>query len=231
MSAFLLDALGTLLELEPPAEPLRRELRERFGFELSAQEARAAIKAEIAYYRAHHDEASDRAALALLRRGSAEALRAALPAGRGAERLPIEPLTDALLAALRFRPFPEVPGVLRRARERGIALVVVSNWDVSLHDALEETGLAPLLDGALTSAEVGSAKPGGEIFARALALAGVGPAAALHVGDSVEHDVAGARAAGIDVRLVVRDGAPPPAAELGIATVRTLRELPGIAGP
>ena len=32
--ALLLDALGTLVELEPPVEPLRRELRERFGLEV-----------------------------------------------------------------------------------------------------------------------------------------------------------------------------------------------------
>lgn len=227
--AWLLDALGTLLELEPPAEPLRRELRDRFGVELSAEQARSAIAAEIGYYRAHHDEAADRPALARLRRGAAEALRAALPPAAAA--LPAEPLTEALLASLRFRPFPEVPEVLRAARARGIRLVVVSNWDVSLHDALEETGLAPLLDGALASAEVGSAKPDGRIFARALALAGVDRAAALHVGDSVEHDVEGARAAGIDVRLVVRDGSSAPPAGGEIATVRSLRELPGVAGP
>lgn len=224
-SAYLLDALGTLLELEPPVEPLRRELRERFGLELSAAQAGAAIKAEIAWYRAHHDEASDRERLAELRRGAALALRAALPP-EGAE-LPVEPLTEALLASIRFRPFPEVPEVLERARARGIRLVVVSNWDVSLHDALEETGLAPLLDGALTSAEVGSSKPDGAIFARGLALAGVEADAALHVGDDLAADVGGARDAGIDVRLVLRDGiAPPP----GVATVRSLRELPGIVG-
>ena len=221
--ALLLDALGTLLELQPPVEPLRRELRARFGLELSAQEAATAIKAEIAWYRAHHDEAADRERLAALRRDSALALRAALPPA-GAE-LPIGPLTEALLAAIRFRPFPEVVEVLTRARERGIRLVVVSNWDVSLHDALEQTGLAPLLDGALTSAEVGSAKPDGAIFARALALADVPREAALHVGDDLAADVGGARAAGIDVRLVVRDGAAPPP---GVATVRSLRELPGI---
>lgn len=229
-AAYLLDALGTLLELEPPVEPLRGELRERFGLELTAREAGAALAAEIAYYRAHHDEAVDRPALARLRRGAAEALRDGMPRGIGAEELPIEPLTEALLAALRFRPFPEVADVLRRARRRGIRLVVLSNWDVSLHDALEATGLAPLLDGALTSAEVGSAKPRTEIFERGLALAGVAAAAALHVGDSVEHDVDGARAAGVDVRLVVRDGAPRPDPARRIATVGSLRELPGLAG-
>lgn len=223
--AFLLDALGTLLELEPPVEPLRRELRARFALELSAAEAGAAMKAEIGWYRANHDSARDRASLAVLRRGAAAALRDALPPAAAA--LELEPLTEALLAALRFRPFPEVPAVLRAARAAGIRLVVVSNWDVSLHDALEQTGLAPLLDGVVISAEVGSAKPDGEIFARGLALAGVAAAAALHVGDDLAADVEGARAAGVDVRLVLRDGTPAPP---GVATIRSLRELPGIGG-
>ena len=223
----MLDALGTLLELEPPVEPLRRELRERFGVEVGAAEAGAALRAEIAFYRAHHDEASDRARLADLRRRSAQALRDALPAPASA--LALAPLTDALLAALRFRPFPEVAEVLRAARERGVRCVVVSNWDVSLHDVLEETGLAPLLDGVVTSAELGSAKPAGAIFARGLELAGVAAHEAVHVGDSVAHDVAGARASGIEPLLLVRDGsavdAPPPPGVRTIATLRPLLEL------
>jgi len=226
--ALLLDALGTLLELEPPVEPLRQELRERFGVELSAAEAGAALRAEIAFYREHHDEASDRERLADLRRRAAMTLRDALPDGVARE-LPLEPLTDALLAALRFRPFPEVPEVLAAARERGVRLVVVSNWDVSLHDVLAATGLAPLLDGVVTSAELGCSKPGEAIFARGLELAGVGAGEAVHVGDSVEHDVAGALAAGVEPLLLVRDGAetdaPPPPGVRTIATLRPLVEL------
>lgn len=208
--AVLLDALGTLLELEPPVEPLRRELRERCGIEVSAAEAGAALRAEIGFYRAHHDDASDRERLADLRRRAAEALRDALPPA--AARAPAADLAAALLAALRFRPYEEVPEVLRAARARGLRLVVVSNWDVSLHDVLEETGLAPLLDGAVTSAELGHAKPERAIFARGLALAGAAPAEAVHVGDSVEHDVAGALAAGIEPLLVVREGEHHPGA-------------------
>lgn len=220
MRALLLDALGTLVELEPPVEPLRRELRARFGIEVSAAEAGAALRAEIAFYRAHHDEASDQERLEDLRRRSARALRDALPPAVG--RVPLTELTPALLAALRFRPFEEVPDVLRAARERGVRLVVVSNWDVSLHGVLVETGLAPLVDGVVTSAEAGSAKPEPAIFALALALAGVSAGEAMHVGDSVEHDVAGARAAGIEPLLVVRDGT---AAEPGVPTIATLRPL------
>ena len=223
--ALLLDALGTLVELEPPVEPLRRELRERFGVELSAAEAGAALRVEIVFYRAHHDEASDRAALAGLRERAAGALRDALPAVCAA--LELGSLTEALLAALRFRPFAEVPEVLRAARERGVRLVVVSNWDVSLHDVLEQTGLAPLLDGVVTSAEIGSAKPAGAIFARGLELARATAEEALHVGDSVEHDVAGALAAGIAPLLLVREGTVPDApAPPGVRTIATLRPLP-----
>ena len=218
--AVLLDALGTLVELEPPAEPLRRELRDRLGLELSVAQAEAALRAEIAFYRAHHDEASDWTRLADLRRRSAIALRDALPPA--AADLPLAPLTEALLAALRFRPFAEVGDVLRSARERGARLVVVSNWDVSLHDVLATTGLASLLDGVVISAEVGCAKPTPQIFVRALALAGVTADEAIHVGDSVEHDVAGARAAGIEPLLVLRGDASPPS---GVRTIRTLRGL------
>jgi putative hydrolase of the HAD superfamily len=222
--ALLLDALGTLVELESPVEPLRRELRARFGVALEADEARAAVAAEIAFYRAHHDEARDATSLADLRRRSALALRAALPPY--ARELPVEPLTEALLATLRFRAFPEVPDVLRRARALGIRLVVVSNWDVSLHAVLEDTGLAPLLDAVVISAELGCAKPDPAIFAHALELAGVAPDDALHVGDSVELDVAGARAAGVAALLIVRaEGVPAPA---GAPAVGSLRELPGL---
>jgi putative hydrolase of the HAD superfamily len=220
--AYLLDALGTLVELEPPAEPLRRELRERVEVEISAEEAAGAMRAEIAFYRAHHHIARDRDSLALLRRRATAALRDALPA-RVAD-VPLDALTDALLAALRFRAFPEVPDVLRRARAQGIRLVVVSDWDVSLHDVLDATGLAPLLDGVVTSAELGIGKPDPRIFRRGLSLARVEADEALHVGDTVELDVAGAQAAGIAALLLVRDGEAPP----GVAAIRSLAELPGL---
>ena len=97
-------------------------------------------------------------------------------------------------------------GALRRLRAAGLRLVVVSNWDASLHERLAETGLAGLVDGAIASAEAGSAKPDPAIFARALALARVPAEAAWHVGDSVEADVEGARAAGLRPVLISRHG-------------------------
>jgi putative hydrolase of the HAD superfamily len=198
-----LDALGTLVELEDPYRRLADELAAR-GAPVGVDAARKALRAEMAHYREHHDIASDRAGLARLRADCTEVLRDALPAP--ASGLQPAELLDALLDALRFRPFPEVPQVLRALRAGGATLVVVSNWDVSLHDVMERTGLRELVDAVLTSAEVGEAKPGGAMFRAALELAGARAADALHAGDSIEHDVAGALAMGMRAVLVDRDG-------------------------
>jgi putative hydrolase of the HAD superfamily len=216
-----IDALGTLLELLPPAPRLRDELRERLGVEVSLAEAGRAMKAEIGYYRAHLWMGRDAAGLAQLRRACAEVLRDALELD-----VDLDALTDTLLAAIRFEPFPDTVPALEALRAAGVRLVAASNWDVSLHEQLDRTGLTPLLDGAISSAEVGAPKPDPEIFVRALALAGASPEEALHVGDDVEADVGGALAAGLEPVLIDRDGslAAPP----GVRRIASLAELPAL---
>ena len=220
--AVLLDAMGTLLTFEDPVPRLRAGLAERLGADVGEAAARAAIRAEIAHYRANLHRGRDAASLAALRADCAEAMRPALgPAAAGA---PVEELTAALLDALAFSAYPDSAPALRALRAAGFALVVVSNWDASLHERLAETGLAGLVDGAVASAELGAAKPDGAIFARGLALAGVGPGAAWHVGDSVEADVEGALAAGIRPVLIRRAGEPPALG--GVPVIRGMDELP-----
>jgi putative hydrolase of the HAD superfamily len=133
---------------------------------------------------------------------------------------------EALLAALEFRAFPDAAPALAELRERGVRLVVVSNWDVSLHERLAETGLAPLVDGAVASAEIGAAKPDPAIFLHALELAGgAEPAGSLHVGDTLGADVEGARAAGIRPVFIARGRERGPE---DVATIASLAELPGL---
>lgn len=213
MKAVLLDALGTLLDLDSPVPRLRAELRERHGIVVGEREAALAVKAEIDHYKANLHRGVDAAGLAEVRAECGAVVSRSL----GLE----EDVTEALLAAIVFTPFAEVPGVLRAWRAEGKRLVVASNWDISLHEALERSGLDALLDGAVSSAEAGSAKPLPEVFHRALDIAGVAPEEALHVGDDVLADVAGATAAGIEAVLLVREGPQPP----GIRSVRSLAEL------
>jgi putative hydrolase of the HAD superfamily len=211
MKLVTLDALGTLVELDDPYGRLAEELS------IPRERARSALRAEMTYYREHHDVASDADGLARLRDACTDVLREAL----GGSPLSDGELLAALLKALHFKPYPEVPGVLRDLRARGSFLVVVSNWDVSLHDVLERTRLRPLLDGVLTSAEVGEPKPGGAMFRAALELAGAAPEESIHAGDSIEYDVAGALAVGMHAVLVDRDGTAPAVPD-GVQVVRSL---------
>jgi putative hydrolase of the HAD superfamily len=228
VTVITLDALGTLVELAAPAPLLVAELGAR-GVRCSERQASAAIAAEIAYYRAHHDTAADAASLARLRARCTEVLRdGLLRAGADVGALPAAELQEALLASLRFAAYEEVPAALRALRDAGHPLVVVSNWDVSLHEMLRTTGLDALVDGAISSAEAGVPKPGAGIFERALALVGGRASAALHAGDSLEYDVAGARAAGLRAVLVARAGPPAPVPG-GVRVIRSLAELPELA--
>lgn len=221
-SALLIDALGTLVRLAPPAPRLRTELAARFGVEVTEEQAAAALLAEIRFYRAHLEAGRDEGSLIVLRERCAEELRAALPRSPRLDAVPRGELTAALLAALHFEAFDDARGALERAREAGQRIVVASNWDVSLHDVLRRLELTPLLDGVVTSAEVGARKPAAAVFNRALALGRAGPADAVHVGDSVAEDVRGALAAGVTPVLLARDGrAAPP----GVRRIASLAEL------
>jgi putative hydrolase of the HAD superfamily len=213
--AVLLDALGTLVALRPPWLELERRLRAEHGLRLAPGDAERAFRAEIAYYRAHHCEGSDTETLADLRRRCAAVLRRELPAAIR-DALTIEQVGAAMLACLRFEVYPDARATLPALRARGLKLVVVSNWDVSLPAVLGAAGLADMLDGVLTSAAVGAPKPSVAIFEAALALAGVAPERAVHVGDSLAHDVLGARAAGIAPVLLRRAGASDTQADADV---------------
>jgi putative hydrolase of the HAD superfamily len=229
----LIDAMGTLVRLEPPVPVLRVQLRDRFGVHVSDAEAAAALRAEIAFYRAHMGDGRDCETLHELRLRCAAVLRDALPAGCAA--LDLDELLCGLLASLRFVAFDDARDALLAVRAHGVWVVAVSNWDVSVLEVLEQTGLAPLLDGAVSSAAIGVAKPSPAVFEHALSLADARPQDALHVGDSPSEDVAGALAAGIEPLLIDRAGDGERVA--GVRTIRGLDELgwppvPGVvAGP
>jgi putative hydrolase of the HAD superfamily len=68
-------------------------------------------------------------------------------------------------------------------------------------------------------------KPHPNIFHAALSLMQVEPGAAVMVGDSLSHDVEGARRAGMRGILLARGAVHPDVDDIEV--IRTLRELPG----
>jgi phosphoserine phosphatase len=72
------------------------------------------------------------------------------------------------------------------------------------------------------SGDLGTGKPGREIFAHTLEVLGVTPDRAVMVGDSLERDVEGALAAGLRAVWLNRHGRP---GRPGIAEIATLAAL------
>ena len=96
--------------------------------------------------------------------------------------------------------------IFDKLKKEGVVLGVISNWDSRLHAILESTDLAKHFDFILASAEVGSTKPDGKIFAEALKQSGVMPQDTCHIGDEPRADVYGAETAGMDAILIDRKG-------------------------
>jgi putative hydrolase of the HAD superfamily len=101
----------------------------------------------------------------------------------------------------------QVPGSLdglRALHATGLRLAIVSNSDGTLEERLLREEICQVGPGpgvpmsiVIDSAAVGVAKPDPAIFAIALEACGVAPERAVHVGDAVGADVAGAVAAGV----------------------------------
>ncbi len=224
--AVLFDALGTLVELEPPWPLLQAALADAHGIELGEDEAKHAMVAEMTYYKRHHVEGRDESSLEELRARCAAVLQKQLPAA--AALSPAE-MREALMRSLRFRPYPDVAPLLGRLRLLGTRTAVVSNWDVSLRAILSELGLGGLFDEVVVSAEAGVTKPGKDIFELALERLGSPARKALFVGDSLETDVAGALGAGI--RGVLLDRAGKAAVEPGVERILTLEAVGELVAP
>lgn len=141
---------------------------------------------------------------------------------------------DTLLGAW-FRPYGEtlaaIDGAaeaLKRLQARGRRLAVVSNVPlpgVLYRRVLAGHGLVAAFDALHFSYDAGSRKPSPVMLRQALADFGVGPEAALMVGDRRSSDIAAGRAAGVATVWLRREdgGGPEPD-----HTIDQLGELPDL---
>jgi putative hydrolase of the HAD superfamily len=119
-----------------------------------------------------------------------------------------------------WRIYDDVVPTLDELAARKIRLGVISNWDERLRGLLRDLNLERYFESIIVSCEIGFPKPSPVIFRHAAAKMGVPPQAVLHVGDSFEMDVEGARAAGFHAVQIHRTAEPPTVNE-----VRSLRQL------
>ena len=86
-------------------------------------------------------------------------------------------------------------------------------------------GIAPYFDAIVSSAEVGCEKPDPRIFREALTRLRTSPGQTLHVGDSIDDDIGGAKAAGLDALLVDRRGVHAGFSGRRVADLHELRRI------
>lgn len=96
--------------------------------------------------------------------------------------------------------FPEVRPALETLR-REYVLIAVTNGNASL----DRIGIQDLFHDFISARDAGAAKPARQIFDAAVAAGGAASHQTLHVGDHPEHDVNGARDAGLKTVWVNRN--------------------------
>ena len=122
-----------------------------------------------------------------------------------------------------FELYEDVLPALAAVRDRGLSVGLLSNSARDLGLFVAHHGLT--VDAVLTSGVHGKTKPHESIFRRMLALLEVEAADAVMVGDTVEDDIEGARAVGMQALLVDREGRYPE-----LAALSDLRGLSGALG-
>jgi HAD superfamily hydrolase (TIGR01662 family) len=113
-------------------------------------------------------------------------------------------ITDRWLSSENFEHYEDVLPVLSALRGQGLKIGLVSNTSRDLDSFVSHFSLP--VDAWISSGRHGKVKPSPSIFMAVLDQLEVEPSAAVMVGDSLEDDVEGARALGMQAYLVDRDG-------------------------
>ena len=172
------------------------------------------------------------------------------PPAREAVELCAAAIVEAWGRPENFTLYDDVRPCLARLRSAALAVGLISNTTRDLDELIAAFALGDLVDGAVTSAQVGVFKPAPPIFAAALERVGVAAGEAVMVGDSRHDDVEGALAAGLaGAVLLDREGRAPASPSEGrspgssrgghssaslrggrVAVIGSFDELPAVLG-
>ena len=126
--------------------------------------------------------------------------------------------------------YPDAEAAIRWAAERFEVTGIITNGPSDVQwGEVRAVGLEDRVDRVIVAGDIGAFKPDPRIFEAALKGLGIPPDAAVFIGNSADHDVAGALRAGWSAIWLNRNGATyPPSLPLPTATATTLGELPAL---
>lgn len=127
-----------------------------------------------------------------------------------------------------FNLYEDVPDVLRALHASGLRIGLITNSHRCLSSFQTHFALEGIFSVALSSLDHGYLKPHPSIFQAALRAVEVEPDQAVMVGDSIAHDIEGARRLGMRGVLVARSESALAACPPGVPVIQSLRELPAL---
>ncbi|OGN88752.1 MAG: hypothetical protein A2Z74_06175 [Chloroflexi bacterium RBG_13_46_9] len=214
IKAVFFDWFNTLAHYFPPREELERQALKEFGFTVSPQVASRGL------YLADKNFYEENARLPVRQRSPEEQLK--IYSGFQViilKEAGIEPANDLVLklmgrmrelnSTMKFVLYDDVLSALKIVKSRKLTIGLLTNLQREIDTMCADLGITSFLDFTVTSGEVGADKPQAPIFRKALELAKVKPAEAIHVGDQYVNDVKGAMAVGIGAILLDRDNLYP----------------------
>jgi HAD superfamily hydrolase (TIGR01662 family) len=146
--------------------------------------------------------------------------------GDGIEACSLE-IYDEWALCHHFALYDDASPTLAALHAAGYRIGLISNTHRCLDAFQSHFALQPFITAAVSSFEHGYLKPHPSIFRAALERVGTCPEGGVMVGDSLTHDIAGARRVGMAAVLLVRSGDAPETTD-GVPVIRSLAELPGL---
>src|SRR5262249_36509200 len=104
-----------------------------------------------------------------------------------------------------FQLRPDIDGLLRRLRQRGLKLGIVANQPEKARKRLARAGIGDCFDYQGLSGLTGFSKPDPRAFQAAAEALGVPSAGCIMVGDRIDNDIAPAKALGM-AAILMRGG-------------------------
>ncbi len=196
IQAVTFDAAHTIYRPYPSVGEIYREVMQQHGLDYPAAELEAGFR------RAFKSVSKDAAILDGERREwsywrsiVSESISQLSPQPTNFESL-FHDLWNEFSHGHRWRPAPTAAETLETLRQRGYTTALLTNWDQRVRRVVAETGFSDRFDHLFVSSEIGHEKPDRGIFEYCEKALGLAPEQILHIGDSLQHDIAGAQAAG-----------------------------------
>jgi putative hydrolase of the HAD superfamily len=226
--AVVFDAVGTLIHADPPVAAVYAAAARRFRAEVGEEAIRARFREafarqETADRLVHGQRTGPDRERNRWREIVGEVFREAMPSADDREAIFAE-LWNHFARPESWRVYDDVEPCWRALAARGLRIAIASNFDDRLEPIARHIKPLDRAVRLFISARIGFRKPAGEFFRFIERELDAEPAALLSVGDDLENDCQGAKAAGWQAISLDRRGVREPTPRETIGSLAELAE-------